>query len=125
MNAGSAELRRHAIISLFGDCLVASVQSDLDAAGMGALRTALLDSVRQAQPRGVVIDVSALDLLDAYDFDALRRTMAMVELLGVRAVLVGLSPIIVAALVDQDAATDGVIAEPTLEAGLARATSRS
>jgi rsbT antagonist protein RsbS len=125
VNAGSAELRRHAIISLFGDCLVASVQSDLDAAGMGALRTALLDSVRQAQPRGVVIDVSALDLLDAYDFDALRRTMAMVELLGVRAVLVGLSPIIVAALVDQDAATDGVIAEPTLEAGLARATSRS
>ncbi len=125
MNAGSAELRRHAIISLFGDCLVASVQSDLDAAGMGALRTALLDSVRQRQPRGVVIDVSALDLLDAYDFDALRRTMAMVELLGVRAVLVGLSPIIVAALVDQDAATDGVIAEPTLEAGLARATSRS
>ncbi len=125
MNAGSAELRRHAIISLFGDCLVASVQSDLDAAGIGALRTALLDSVRQRQPRGVVIDVSALDLLDAYDFDALRRTMAMVELLGVRAVLVGLSPIIVAALVDQDAATDGVIAEPTLEAGLARATSRS
>jgi rsbT antagonist protein RsbS len=125
VNAGSAELRRHAIISLFGDCLVASVQSDLDAAGMGALRTALLDSVRQRQPRGVVIDVSALDLLDAYDFDALRRTMAMVELLGVRAVLVGLSPIIVAALVDQDAATDGVIAEPTLEAGLARATSRS
>jgi rsbT antagonist protein RsbS len=125
VNAGSAELRRHAIISLFGDCLVASVQSDLDAAGIGALRTALLDSVRQRQPRGVVIDVSALDLLDAYDFDALRRTMAMVELLGVRAVLVGLSPIIVAALVDQDAATDGVIAEPTLEAGLARATSRS
>ncbi len=125
MNTGSAELRRHAIISLFGDCLVASVQSDLDAAGIGALRTALLDSVRQRQPRGVVIDVSALDLLDAYDFDALRRTMAMVELLGVRAVLVGLSPIIVAALVDQDAATDGVIAEPTLEAGLARATSRS
>ena len=36
-----------------------------------------------------------------------------------------LSPIIVAALVEQDAVTDGVIAEPTLEAGLARATSAS
>jgi rsbT antagonist protein RsbS len=125
VSTANPELRRHAIISLFGDCLVASVQSDLDEAGMGALRTSLLDSVRQRQPRGVVIDVSALDLLDAYDFEALRRTMAMVELLGVRAVLVGLSPIIVAALVEHDAATDGVVAEPTLEAGLARARGAS
>ncbi len=125
MNTGSPELRRQAVISLFGECLVASVQSDLDKAGMRAFRTSLLDSVRRSQPRGVVIDVSALDLLDAYDFEALRSTMAMVELLGVRAVLVGLSPIIVAALVEQDAVTDGVIAEPTLEAGLARATSAS
>lgn len=119
MRVGS-DLERAAIISHFGSCLVATLHTDLGPDDHAEFRASLSAAVRRSRPRGVVLDVSALALLDGVDFAELRMTMATVRLLGARPVLVGLSPAVIAALVVHDVDVDGVDAELTLEAGLAR-----
>jgi rsbT antagonist protein RsbS len=117
---GEVGFGRAAFVSHFGECVVATLRDDLDRAQLVAFRGSLLGAVRERRPRGVILDVSALELIDPIDFDELRRTLAMVELMGTRTVLVGLSAAVIAALLDLGADVDDLAGELTLEAGLAR-----
>ena len=119
--AASAE--RAALVSHFGDCVVATLRDDLDQAQFTSFRGELLEAVRSQRARGVVLDASALEVVDTADFARLRQTLEMVELMGARTVLVGLKPDVVAALVELGADIDGLAGELTLEAGLARVRS--
>jgi rsbT antagonist protein RsbS len=119
--AASAE--RAALVSHFGDCVVATLRDDLDRAQFATFRGELLEAVRSQRARGVVLDASALEVVDTADFARLRQTLEMVELMGARTVLVGLRPDVVAALVELGADIDGIAGELTLEAGLARVRS--
>ena len=110
-----------ALITHVRGCVVAAVRADLDARHLAAFRDAVLTAVRERGSRAVVFDLSALTLLDPHDFDALRRSVAMVELMGARAVLVGLRPALIAALVDMGAELGGLVGELSLEEGLERA----
>jgi anti-anti-sigma regulatory factor len=109
------------LISRVRGCLVASIREDLDASRLAAFRDDLLGAVRTFSARAVVLDLSGLALLDLHDFTALRRTIAMAELLGARAVLVGLSPPLIMALLAQGADVAGLVGERSLEDALDRA----
>ena len=102
-------------IQLTHGCLVASLQADLDEQHVRAFRSDLLDRVHASRPRGVILDVSGVEVLDSHDFEQLRRVMAMAELLGARSVLVGLGAGTVSALVDLGAAVDDVVATLDME----------
>ena len=123
MNRLAASTERAALVSHFGDCVVATLRDDLDRAQFAGFRSELLEAVRSQRARGVVLDASALEVVDTADFARLRQTLEMVELMGARTVLVGLWPDVVAALVELGAAIDGIAGELTLEAGLARVRS--
>lgn len=63
------------------DCLVASIQVDLDDDVLRRFREDLLQRVHRTNPKGVILDVSGLEIIDATDFAELQRTMAMVSLM--------------------------------------------
>jgi rsbT antagonist protein RsbS len=90
----------HVPLQLSRGVLVASLQLDLSSSVLEQFRVDLLEFLSRNDASGVLIDVSGIEILDADDFDDLRRTAAMARLMGVRTVIAGLRPGVVSALVD-------------------------
>jgi rsbT antagonist protein RsbS len=88
--------------------VVASIQVDLDDDVLARFREDLLGRVHETNSRAVILDVSGLETLDAYEFDALRRIIATVTILGNESILVGLQPGVVSALIEIGADVDGL-----------------
>lgn len=89
-------------------CLVASIQVDLSEDLLHQFQEQLLERIRTTRVRGVVLDVSGVEVMDAFDFQMLRNTMAMAAMMGAKPMLVGLKPGIVSALVDMDVDASGI-----------------
>jgi rsbT antagonist protein RsbS len=81
-----------------GDVLIASIQSDLSDTEVIELRQELAERVRD-RVRGIVIDVSALDVIDSYVTRALRAIVLTARLRGANTVIVGISPDVAIAMV--------------------------
>jgi rsbT antagonist protein RsbS len=75
-----------------GDCLIASVQSTLTDADWRELEHNLLAQVGRRRARGVVVDVTALDVIDSFATRVLRTIADATRLRGADAVLVGVQP---------------------------------
>ncbi len=88
--------------------LVASIQVDLAQEVLDRFRSDLLDRVRDSGARGVILDVSGLETLDAEEFTALQRIVRMASLMGARSVIAGLRPGVVSALLDSDVDVEGI-----------------
>lgn len=75
-----------------GDILIATIQEALSDSAMRALQSRLLDMVIDQRARGLVIDVSELDVLDSFGTRILSDIAAAVQLRGARTVIVGMRP---------------------------------
>ena len=71
--------------------------------------------MQKSRATGVILDVSGIDILDLYDFNGLRSTMEMAEVMGARPILSGLKPGVVSALIDLGADPEGVNAVLNLD----------
>lgn len=80
-------------------CIVASIQRDLRGEVLQQFRDDLLERLQSSGANGVILDLSGLSIMDADDFDGIRRTLDMAALMGARAMVVGLRPGVVSALV--------------------------
>jgi rsbT antagonist protein RsbS len=96
-------------------CVVASIQLDLTPEVLQQFRKDLLERVQESRANGVILDVSGIDILDLDDFNGLRKTMEMAEIMGARPILSGLKPGVVSALVDLGADPEGLIAVLNLD----------
>jgi rsbT antagonist protein RsbS len=101
------------------DVVVASIQVDLDDDVMARFREDLLGRLHETGSRGVILDVSGLETLDSGEFAALRRTISMCSIMGAEAILVGLRPGVVSALIEAGADVDGLRAAINLDAAFA------
>jgi len=99
--------------------VVASIQVDLDDDVLALFQQDLLNRVHEKDSRGVILDVSGLETLDAHEFAALRRTMSMVTIMGTESVLVGLQPGVVSALIEVGADVEGLRTAIDLDAAFA------
>ena len=108
----------HATLNALRGCLVATLPADLDPRGLAGLQGDVLEGLRRAGARALLLDCSAIAVMDGEDFLALRRIAAMAALMGSRTVLVGLRPGVVAALVELDVDLDGLLAARTLDDAL-------
>ena len=52
----------------------------------------MLDAVKKKEPKGVLVDISMLDLLDSYAASVIIKTVKIIHLLGACSVLIGLKP---------------------------------
>lgn len=107
-----------------GDFLIASVQSALTDADLTQLRTDLLIQVGERRSRGVVVDVTTLDVLDSFATRTLRGLAAMLTLRGVDTVIVGIQPAVAISMVQLGLNMSDVATAVDLDEGLAELTLR-
>ncbi len=81
-----------------GPYLVAVIQGIPTDQDLLALRDTLADQVTKSQSRGVVVDVTTMDVLDSYSTRLLRDVARMTQLQGAETVIVGIQPEVAAAM---------------------------
>jgi len=101
-----------------GDILIASIQSALTDQDLLRLKDELADKVGRFRARGVVIDVTALDVMDSFATRTLRGLAAATRLRGAETVVVGIQPEVAIALVQLGLTLDGVPTALDLEEGM-------
>jgi rsbT antagonist protein RsbS len=101
-----------------GPHLIATIQSALTDADIVQLRDALVGQVGRFRSRGVIIDVTALDVLDSFATGTLRDVAHMVRLRGAQTVIVGIQPDVALAMVTMGLSLEGVATKLDLEEGL-------
>jgi anti-anti-sigma factor len=118
-------MERGAAFARLGEVLVATLLGDLDAEVRALVRRDLLARVQSEGVRDVILDLSALSVIDLDDFGHLAQTLEMAHLLGARALLVGLSAPVAATLAELGAPIDRVEGEATVERALERLRPRA
>ena len=102
-----------------GDLLVATIQAALTDAELSQLQDELMRQVRAVRARGVIIDVTSLDVMDSFAARTIRSTAYMLKLRGADTVIVGLQPDVAFAMVQLGLQLEGVETALDLEEGLA------
>ncbi len=108
----------HVPILKQGPYLIASIQSALSDEDLIQLRDALVAEVRKLRSRGVIVDVTALDVMDSFATRTLRDIAHMIHLSGAEMVIVGIQPEVAFALVRLGLKLEGVAIALDLEEGL-------
>ncbi len=85
-----------------GDYLIASIQSDLTDSQVLALRDDLSERVGTYRARGIVVDVTALDVIDSFVARSLRSIAVTARLRGAATVIVGIRPDVAIAMIQFD-----------------------
>jgi rsbT antagonist protein RsbS len=101
-----------------GPYLIATVQSALTDADLVGLREAIVQGVGRNRARGVIIDVTALDVLDSFATDTLTDIAHMTRLRGAKTVIVGIQPDVAYAMAHMGLKLEGIFAALDLEEGL-------
>jgi rsbT antagonist protein RsbS len=101
-----------------GPYLIASVQAALKDADLIGLRDALTEQVGTYRSRGVIVDVTALDVLDSFACRTLSDIASMIRLRGAQTVIVGIQPEVAFSMVQLGLKLEGVATALDLEEGL-------
>lgn len=102
-----------------GAILIASVQSALTDSDAERLRFDLMERVSRFRAQGIIVDVTAIDVMDSFAARSLRTIAHMTRLRGADTVIVGLQPEVAFAMVQLGLAFDDMNTALDLEEGLA------
>jgi rsbT antagonist protein RsbS len=100
-----------------GDVLIATIQAALSDEDLVELRDSLADQIGRHRARGVVLDVTSLDVLDSFATRTLRAIAATSKLRGAYTVVVGIQPDVAIAMVELGLTLEGVATALDLEEG--------
>ncbi len=109
----------HVPILKQSDYLIASIQSVLSDVDLLQLRDDLSEQVGQYRSRGVIIDVTVLDVIDSFATRTLRGIAHMLRLRGAETVIVGIQPEVAFMMVQLGLMLEGIGTALDLEEGLA------
>jgi rsbT antagonist protein RsbS len=101
-----------------GDYLIASIQTALSDSDVLELRDDLLERAGTLRSKGIIVDVTALDVMDSFASRSLRGIAHMANLRGARTVMVGIQPEVAFAMVQLGLNLEGVHTALDLEEGL-------
>ena len=102
-----------------GPFLIASVQAALSDADLWQMRKAIVEQVVKRRARGVIVDITSVDVVDSFATRMLRDTAQMIRLRGAQTVIVGIQPEAAFAMVQLGLNLEGVATALDLEEGLA------
>ena len=91
-----------------GDVLIATVLEDLYDRDALALQTDLTDRLEQTGARGVMIDLSTVEMVDSFLGRVIGEIAAVSRLMGAQTVVVGLRPAVALTLVELGLGLPGV-----------------
>ena len=101
-----------------GPYLIATIQSALSDADLVQLRDGMVLQVGKFRSKGVIIDVTALDVMDSFATRTLRDIAQMIRLRGAETVIVGIQPGVAFSMVQLGLNLAGVATALDLEEGL-------
>jgi rsbT antagonist protein RsbS len=101
-----------------GDYLIASIQSALTDSEVLRLRDDLASDVGRFRSRGIVIDVTSLDVIDSFVARSLREIALTARLRGAETAIVGIQPDVAVAMVQFELNLDPLHTALDLEEGL-------
>lgn len=99
--------------------MIASIQAALTNTDLLKLRDALTEQVGRFRSRGVIVDVTALDVMDSFACRTLSDIANMIRLRGADTVIVGIQPEVAFSMVQLGLKLEGVATALDLEEGLA------
>jgi rsbT antagonist protein RsbS len=101
-----------------GDFLIASIQAAMSDSDAEQLQSELMDRVGRFRSRGIIVDVTAVDILDSFAARSLRNLAHMTNLRGAQTVVVGIQPDVAFAMVQLGMSFEDVHTALDLEEGL-------
>ncbi|GFE81459.1 anti-sigma factor antagonist [Steroidobacter agaridevorans] len=102
-----------------GDCLLVTVQVDMHDELAMTLQDDLTNKIVATKARGVLIDISALEMVDSFIGRMLGNIAAMSRILDARTVVVGMQPAVAITLVELGLSLPGIRTALNVDAGLA------
>ena len=101
------------------DCLLVTIQVDMHDRMAMALQDDLAEKIVATRARGVMIDISALEIVDSFIGRMLANIAGMARVLDAATVVVGLQPAVAITLVELGLSLPGVRTALNVERGMA------
>ncbi len=101
-----------------GDCLLVTIQVDMHDRLATTLQEDLTEKVARTGARGVLIDISGLDVVDSFIGRMLGTIAAMSRVLDAKTVIVGMRPAVAITLVELGLTLEGVSTALDVERGM-------
>src|SRR5205809_8094975 len=102
-----------------GPYLIATIPTALTDADLQGLRDGLVSQVGRCRSRGVVVDITALDVMDSFAVRTLRDVAHMTRLRGAETVTGGIQPEVAVSMVELGLTLEEVNTALDLAEGLA------
>lgn len=103
-----------------GEALIASIQIELNDESAVQFKEDILNQISATGATGVVIDLTAVDMVDSFLGKIVRDTAFMARLMGAQVVCTGIQPAVAITLVELGLELEGVVTALNLEKGLAK-----
>jgi len=100
------------------DFLITSIQIPLHDRLAVKFQRDLLQKIEKTKAKGLVIDITAIDVVDSFITRILVEIAKMAKLMGVKTVLVGMRPEIAITLVEFGMELEGIMMALNLESGI-------
>ncbi|GAA4044909.1 STAS domain-containing protein [Nonomuraea soli] len=101
-----------------GDTLLVSIQTDLHDQMVLALQEDLADRIAATGARGVLIDISGLEIVDSFAGRMLAAIAGISKILDAETVVVGMRPAVAITLVELGLSLNGIKTALDVERGL-------
>ncbi len=101
-----------------GPYLLVTIQVDMHDRLVMALQDDLTERISQTGARGVLIDISALDMVDSFIGRMIANIASMSQILDARTVVVGMRPAVAITLVELGLSLPGVRTALDVEKGM-------
>ncbi|CAG4890317.1 STAS domain-containing protein [Paraburkholderia gardini] len=102
-----------------GNNLIVTIQVDMHDSLAMTLQDDLMNRIVKDRARGVLIDISGLDVVDSFIGRMISNTAAMASVLDARTVVVGMQPAVAITLVELGLTLTGVRTALNVERGMA------
>jgi rsbT antagonist protein RsbS len=102
-----------------GDCLLITIQVDMHDRLAMTLQDDLMEKIEKTGAKGVLIDISALEIVDSFIGRMLAGIAAMSRVLDAQTVVVGMQPAVAITLVELGLSLEGIPTALNVERGMA------
>jgi rsbT antagonist protein RsbS len=101
-----------------GDFLLVTIQFDMHDQLASALQDDLTNKIAKVKAKGVLIDITSLDIVDSFIGRMLANTSAMARVLDAQTVVVGMQPAVAITLVELGLNLSGIHTALDVEKGM-------